>query len=187
MYFILLTGGPREVTSAAFGGEDLQDLYLTTAREGFDEAKGKDFPWLGAFRAGHGCFFFFSDFSGTQRDILKRPKSGHGSTPRCSQWSKPLWREEGGTYYILLLIPRKDGVDLWLLRLAGSLFVVPAARSSGSTWQMPASKKHVRDFTGDDGQRIYVHTHTQTINILIYTYTVHTLIYTIIHGYNNLH
>ena len=35
------------MTSAAFGGEDLQDLYLTTAREGFDEAKGKDFPWLG--------------------------------------------------------------------------------------------------------------------------------------------
>lgn len=38
----------RQVTSAAFGGEDLQDLYLTTAREGFDEAKGKDFPLAGS-------------------------------------------------------------------------------------------------------------------------------------------
>eukprot|EP00438_Fugacium_kawagutii_P027358 Skav223175 [mRNA] locus=scaffold2044:148751:151308:+ [translate_table: standard] len=37
----------RQVTSAAFGGDDLQDLYLTTAREGFDEAKGKEFPLLG--------------------------------------------------------------------------------------------------------------------------------------------
>ena len=84
MYFNVFhpsPGGPREVTSAAFGGEDLQDLYLTTAREGFDEAKGKDFPWLGGFRAGHGLFL--SDFSETQ--ILNRPKSGHGSTPRFSK------------------------------------------------------------------------------------------------------
>ena len=36
-----------QVTSAAFGGETLQDLYLTTAREDFDEAKSKEFPWLG--------------------------------------------------------------------------------------------------------------------------------------------
>ena len=33
-----------QVTSAAFGGETLQDLYLTTAREDFDEAKSKEFP-----------------------------------------------------------------------------------------------------------------------------------------------
>ena len=33
-----------EVTSAAFGGETLQDLYLTTAREDFDEANLKEFP-----------------------------------------------------------------------------------------------------------------------------------------------
>jgi len=38
----------RQVTSAAFGGETLQDLYLTTAREDFDEAKSKEFPLAGS-------------------------------------------------------------------------------------------------------------------------------------------
>eukprot|EP00933_Yihiella_yeosuensis_P005547 TRINITY_DN110083_c0_g1_i1.p1 TRINITY_DN110083_c0_g1~~TRINITY_DN110083_c0_g1_i1.p1 ORF type:complete len:393 (-),score=56.54 TRINITY_DN110083_c0_g1_i1:88-1137(-) len=37
-----------QVTSVAFGGEKLEDLYLTTAREGFDEAKKKAHPLAGS-------------------------------------------------------------------------------------------------------------------------------------------
>ena len=48
-----------QVTSAAFGGETLQDLYLTTAREDFDEAKSQEFPWLGKAVWNWGFLFLF--------------------------------------------------------------------------------------------------------------------------------
>jgi sugar lactone lactonase YvrE len=37
----------KQVTSVAFGGDTLEDLYLTTAREGFDEATENKYPLAG--------------------------------------------------------------------------------------------------------------------------------------------
>ena len=36
------------MTSVAFGGEEMRDLYLTTGREGFDEEKAKQYPLAGS-------------------------------------------------------------------------------------------------------------------------------------------
>ena len=36
------------MTSVAFGGSEMRDLYLTTGREGFDEAKAKQYPLAGS-------------------------------------------------------------------------------------------------------------------------------------------
>ncbi|CAJ1377570.1 unnamed protein product [Effrenium voratum] len=38
----------KQVTSVAFGGENLEDLYLTTAREGFDPAAAERCPLAGS-------------------------------------------------------------------------------------------------------------------------------------------
>ncbi|CAK9046024.1 unnamed protein product [Durusdinium trenchii] len=38
----------KQVTSVAFGGSEMRDLYLTTGREGFDEAKAKQYPLAGS-------------------------------------------------------------------------------------------------------------------------------------------